>query len=752
MKQLIVALALLVSVWPAYGQSSLDATVLLPPGYAGPPAPTGNATVSRDAQGHVTSRAIRLTAPLKIDGRLDEAFYREYSPMSDFVQNDPNPGAAATEKTDVWVAFDADNIYVTFRAWESEPARMVADEMRRDSINIIQNENVAFGFDTFYDRRNSFHFSVNPLGGRTDGQNTNEGQYNGDWNPVWTVNVARFDGGWSVEASIPFKSLRYQSGTDQVWGFNARRISRWKNEVSFLSRVADGTGSGGILRISQAATLVGLQVPASGRTLDVKPYAISDVTTDVPTTRRNDPGADFGVDAKYTVTENLTADFTYNTDFAQVEADEQQVNLTRFSLFYPEKREVFLENLGLFGFGGANQQAASEVPLLFYSRRIGLDEGHIVPIDVGGRLIGRVGAYNVGLINIQTASDEAHNIGSANYSVARLRRDVLRKSAVGLLFTRRDGSTPGETNDVIGIDGRWAFFENLVFNTYWAKTRTPGVTGDDTSNRLHMEYTGDRYGLTLHRIDVGANFNPEVGYVKRSNALRNLIRGRFSPRPTRIKAVRKFSFEAEVHEVDNSRTGMLETRARIGHFKTEFQNSDALDVEYEDGYDAFLTPFRIATGVIIPAGGYDLRTLRLSWTAGQQRRAAGKWMLERGPFYNGDRTTLSYSTARVRVNARLAFEPSVSVNKVTLPYGDFTATALNNRVTYTMTPMMFVSGLIQYNSGSHSVGTNVRFRWEYLPASELFVVYNEGRDTSTTNFPAMQNRSIVVKVSRLLRF
>ncbi len=404
MNQSGIALLLTLVVSPAFAQ---QVTGKGPLAYEGPAAPVAPATISRDADGRVTVRAVRLTAPLRVDGRLDEVVYREYSPMSDFIQNEPQSGEPATEKTEVWVTFDKDNVYVTVRAWESEPDRMIVNEMRRDSLNIVQNENFAFTFDTLHDRRNSLVFNVNPLGGRMDGQNTNEGQYNGDWNPVWDVAVGRFDGGWTAEAAVPFKSLRYQPGSEQLWGFNVRRTNRWKNEMSYLARVADGAGPSGIYRVSQAATLVGLETPSGSRTLDLKPYVVSDLTTNAVSTPRvhNDPGADFGVDAKYTLTRNLTADFTYNTDFAQVEADEQQINLTRFNQFFAEKREFFLENQGLFNFGGANTNGGGDTPTFFYSRRIGLDQGGLVPIEAGGRLTGQAGAFSLGLINIQTGGE-----------------------------------------------------------------------------------------------------------------------------------------------------------------------------------------------------------------------------------------------------------------------------------------------------------------------------------------------------------
>jgi hypothetical protein len=711
--------------------------------------------VARDEVGRVTVRAIRLTSPLRVDGRLDEPLYREYTPVSDLIQTEPDDGDPATEKTDVWVSFDADNIYVTVRAWESQPDRMIVNEMRRDSTNIYQNENFQFAFDTFYDRRNSVVFQFNPLGGRMDAQVANESQYNGDWNPVWSLEVSRFEGGWTGEAAVPFKSLRYRPGVAQLWGIQLRRINRWKNEVSFLTRVPVGNGMESFLRASSYATLVGLEAPAGARTLDLKPYVVSDVTTDNTTTPRvsNDPGGDLGFDAKYTVTQNLTADFTYNTDFAQVEADEAQVNLTRFNLFFPEKREFFLENQGLFLFGGANTNNTGDTPTMFYSRRIGLDQGRLVPIEAGGRLTGQVGAYSLGFINIQSGGDDTRQLPGSNFTVARLRRDILRKSQVGLIYTRRSEMASGAgANDALGFDARFAFYENVTINSYWAKTRTPGLEDHDTSHRFQAQYDGDRYGATVNHLYIGDNFIPDIGFVRRDNIWRQWLNGRFSPRPTRIRSVRKFTFQGTLTYITNARTGMLETRTHRGLFNTEFQNSDQFELEVEQGYEGFTEPFHIATGVTIPAGGYDLRTTTLSYTFGRQRRAAGRWFVEMGPFYDGDRRGFGYSAARVNVTSQLAVEPGFSITEVRLPYGNFTATVVNTRITYTVTPMMFVSGLLQYGSSNDLLGTNVRFRWEYRPGSELFVVYNEGRDTGDGHSPALQNRSVVVKVNRLFRF
>jgi hypothetical protein len=719
----------------------------------GPSPPVLPQTIARDDEGGITTRAVRLDTALRLDGRLDEPLYETVMPISDFIQNEPVNDTPASERTEVWISFDDDKVYVSLRAYESQPDRMIANEMRRDSNTLLQNENFAFQFDTFFDGRSSVVFQFNPIGGRWDGQAASEGSLNSDWNPVWELAVGRFDGGWTAEAAVPFKSLNYGPGRSQLWGFNARRINRWKNEVSYLTRMPTGTGIIGIAYASYAAPLVGIEAPPSSRTVDVKPYVISDLTSDVPSDISNEFNGDIGLDARVSVTQSLSADFTYNTDFAQVEADEQQVNLTRFSLFFPEKREFFLENAGLFNFGGAGGFGrGNATPTLFYSRRIGLEGGREVPILAGGRLTGRMGAFNVGVINIQTKANANRDLPATNFSVARVRRDILRRSSIGAILTNRS-DTPGSLGSAqaYGVDASFAFYENLEFQTYIAQTKNPGRDGEDTSYRTRMEYDGDLYGVTIDHLGVGANFNPAVGFARRTDIRRTFGQLRYSPRPNSIDAIRQFTFQLQGQYIENS-AGQIETRQAQAQFQVQFESSDRIQVQYTPGYELLPFDFNLSTGVRVPAGGYSTDTARASFTVGQQRFASGTWAISRSEFYGGHRWSYGYTGARVKLHPQLAVEPGISVNQVTTPFGDFTTELYSSRVTYTATPLMFVSGLVQYNSARDSVSTNVRLRWEYQPGSELFVVYNEGRDTTTSGLPDLQNRSLIVKVNRLFRF
>ena len=735
-----------------------DATTT-PLGYSGPPPPVGSKTMARDAAGKTTVRAIRLTSPLKIDGRLDDAIYAAFEPISDFIQNEPRDGEPATEKTDIWIAFDRDNVYVAFKCWETRPERLIANEMRRDNRAIIQGDDVAFMFDTFYDRRNSVLFNINPIGGRMDGQVTNEQQNNGDWNPIWDFKTGTFEGGWTIEAAIPFKSLRYRPGRGQFWGFNARRNNAWKNEISYLMKMPAGRGSGGIFQASFGATMVGLEAPEMGRTLELKPYVTSDLTTDRTSTPRisNDPDAAVGTDVKYGVTQNLTADLTINTDFAQVEADEQQVNLTRFSLFFPEKRDFFLENQGLFSFGGVSVTGQSvgsttvnDAPIMFYSRRIGLEDGREAPISVGGRLTGRSGAFSIGALNIQTGKNDALGSTGKNFSALRVKRDFLRRSSAGLIFTSRTPQIESDRRPMTyGADGSFVFFDNVALNTYWSQT--DGPKSRDTSYRGHFAYTGDRYGLQLERLLVGANYDPVVGFVRRGDMRRSFGELRFSPRPRNIKAVRKFSALTSMSYAENV-AGRLDTRDWLSQFSIEFRNSDKFIVDRMQSYEFLARPFPIVPTLTIVPGAYDWANNRIEYDFGRQRKVSGNVVFERGTFYSGHKTAISVSQGRLNPSPRLSLEPTFSINSADLTEGSFTTTLVGSRVTFTMTPWMFASALVQYNSSTHSVSSNVRFRWEYQPGSELFVVYNDQRDTALSGFPELTNRAFVLKINKLFRY
>jgi hypothetical protein len=647
---------------------------------------------------------------------------------------------------------------------------MVINEMRRDNFNIFQNENVTLVFDTFYDRRNGFFFQTNPLGALRDQAVGDEGQTNNqDWNTVWNVKASVFDQGWMVEIAIPFKSLRYREGRDQIWSFNLRRSIRWKNEETFLSPVAASHRFRGIYKFSEAATLVGIETPSGSRSLEVKPYGITSVVTNqnLDPPQVNDFDGDAGVDVKYGLTRGLVADLTYNTDFAQVEEDQEQVNLTRFSLFFPEKREFFLEGQNIFTFGGVelrgggfNNPGDDETeltPIPFFSRRIGLTAAGVDPILAGGRLTGRAGAYRVGALNIQTRGLDGTSTDPTNFSVFRLRRDVLGRSDIGVLATHRTTSLTegGDDNSVLGVDANFSFFANLRVNGYYAVSRTSLVgggklPGNDASYRAQLDYGGDRYGLLLQHLLVGESFEPEVGFLSREAFRRSFARARYSPRPP-IAAVRRFVLQGEADYIEAEPTGILETRRFQARFATEFQRGDEARVDYNRQYEYLPEEFEISEGIILPVGGYDIEDVRFLYSFGPQRTVPGDLLFRTGNFFGGDREELTY-VGRIEVSPKFSIEPSLGFNWVNLPQGKFRTDLVSTRFNWTLSPRTAVMTFIQYNSSSDSLSTSVRLRWEYEPGSDFFVVYTDGRETDVSGFPLLQTRTFAVKLTKLFRF
>ena len=725
------------------------------PAAGGPPPPAAPATVARDAQGRATVRAVRLPRPLRLDGRLDDEVYAAVPAIDGFIQQLPVEGVPATEPTDVWIFFDEDTLYIAARCHDSRPDRIVANELRRDNTNIFfVNDNFSVAIDTFYDQRNAVFFQTNPIGAIRD-QAVAEGTFNVNWNTVWDARTARFDGGYTIEMAIPFKSLRYRAPGPQIWGINFRRQVKSKNETSMLTRVPQSYGGNGVAQMAVAATLVGIEIPARSMNLELKPYGVSSLTTDRAARApfENDASASAGIDVKYGVTRSLTGDLTVNTDFAQVEEDQQQVNLTRFNLFFPEKRDFFLEGQGIFDFGGVSGQRASGVnPILFFSRRIGLSAGQAVPVIAGGRVTGKAGRFDVGALAIATDDKPSAGAVQTTFSALRLRRNILRRSSVGMIATGRWPAASGrDENAAAGVDADLRFFDNVQANLYWVRTASPGRRGDDRSYRARFGYAGDRYGLDVDRLVVESNFNPEVGFVRRTDFALNALTARFSPRLRRGRLVRVLTWQGDLEYLTDAAGTVLEDRVATGRFGVEFDTSDEVTVLLARQYERLPFDFTIAPRVVVPAGGYSYETVQATYRLGQQRRISGDFSAARGSFYGGTRTSAGY-TGRVGVSPHFTLEPIATLNWISLPYGDFTAHLGGLRLSVTPTARLAFAAFTQFNPAARSLTSSVRMRWEYVPGSELFLVYSDGRDTSLGGFPGLQNRSVAVKMTRLLRF
>ena len=747
------------------------------PGSPDPPAPVAPDVIVRGDNGRVVVRATKLAAPLAIDGVLDEPIYRELKPISDFIQTVPNEGEVSTERTEAWITYDENYFYLSCRCWDSAPPEeWTANEYRRDTNQLRQNDLFGALLDTFHDRRNGFNFYTNPLGARADQVVTNEGNPNADWNPVWFVRTGRFEGGWTVEMAIPFRSIRYVSGDDQEWGIQLRRSIRRKNEWTHLTFVPAATGGvTSIFRASAAATMVGLDLPPAAKNIELKPYAISKLTSDRLRANpvSNDLTATAGLDAKYGINANLTADLTINTDFAQVEVDEQQVNLTRFPVVFPEKRDFFLEGRGTFEFGRSSGQAgftgqvntANQAPQLFFTRRIGLDNGREVSILAGGRVTGTVGKTAVGVMNMETGYESPAGVAQdacappyaactprTNFTVARVRQDILRRSTIGAIFTNRSNSpTVDGANQSYGMDVNFSFFQNVTANGYYARSQSVNRSGDEDSFQGRFDYSGDRYGLRVDYLDVGANYYPEIGFVQRRGFGRAFASGRFSPRMRNSQVVRRYLIEIAPEYLIN-RNDVVESSRTTARFLTEFQSSDQITVDLMANYELLERPFLVAPNVLIQPAEYPFNNASVSYAFGQQRRMSGTVALQAGQFYDGTLTSFTVSGARVAILKQFSVEPSLTLNHGDLTAGEFNTTLVRARLDYAFTPLRFFSALVQFNSADQTFSSNVRFRWEYQPGSELFVVYTDERDTTVAGYPGLRNKAFVVKMNRLFRF
>jgi len=757
----------------AFGWVTLTASLLFTPVAArGQDAPVSPEVVTRDAQGHAVLRTSRLTSPLTLDGRLDEPVYQATKGASGFIQQEPVEGSPASDQTEVWVFFDDKNLYVGTRLWETHPDRRVTSDMRRDASNMYNNDHIAVLFDTFDDRRNGFGFSVNAQGGIFDWQVTNE-QPSNNWNGLFTVRTADFDGGWTAEFVIPFRSLRFKEGATQ-WGINFRRMVRWRNELTFLSQVPISWGRRGLSKVSSVGTLVGLESPTTLRTLDVKPYGLGSTTTNHRATPplSNHGAGEFGVDAKWGITQSIVTDFTYNTDFAQVEDDEAQVNLTRFSVLFPEKREFFLEGQDVFNFAGAgsNQGGGGQgptainmgggggnvTPIVFFSRRIGLHNGQVVPILGGARLLGRGNGFQVGALQMRTEAVDAAGAPASDFSVLRINRDILSRSRIGVIATRRSpGASGGGDGYSYGVDSTINPLETLAINTYWAGTT--GASGassasinDRSSYRANVNWNADLTGLQLEHMFLGDAFSPEIGFVRRAAFRRSYGQARFSPRPARWKTVRKFYYEGS-YDYFEDRNGRPESREAQGAYRMELSNGDQWAVEYSRAVENLEAAFQVTPGLVVPTGEYSFEQTKLLYTSSPQRPVSGTLSLTYGGFYGGSLRELTWR-GRLEFGPRFYAEPTVSLNTFDTPFGEGDANLVSSRLTYTLTPRMFASALVQYQSANNAVSTNARFRWEYQPGSELFVVYSDGRNTTGPGFPELDNRSLVVKITKLFRF
>jgi hypothetical protein len=695
----------------------------------------------------------------KIDGKLDDAVWDLAPPQGNFVQREPYAGTPISERTEFRVLYDDHKIYFALWAFDSDPKGIRASEYKRDS-GLAKGDQMRIVIDTFHDRRNGFYFATNPLGAKKDAQYTDNARVtNNDWNAVWECRTTVDGHGWYAEIAIPLSQLRFKTAIgDTTWGLNVgRRIVR-KNEESYWVAYPRAQGAYGFARLSNAGVLDGLRDIRSRRRLEIVPFVAPQAGRDYTTDSSTNDFDRYGVDARVGITDTLTADLTYKTDFAQVEADQEVVNVSRFSLFFPEKRQFFTETAGLFNYGKSGTENGDQGPgllPLFYSRRIGLtDDGREVPLLAGGRVTGRAGGYSVGVMNIETdrldsgSGATAVHLPRANYTVLRAKRNVFGYSSVGAIVLNRQGNagTGTDYNRTVGFDLNLVLGKTTTLTTLAARSFTPGATGNQFAGGFDLAYQKDRYNYGVTYLDVGDTFNAEMGYIRRTDIRNPKVRAAWTPRPT-WKGVRQLTIGAQVDSYWNHQ-GTLESRTTDAQFASAFNDTSTLTVDVAHDQDRLSAPWRLGNG-IVPAGRYDWDTFSASYLSNSSLRVAGSAGIQAGNYYSGNKTTVSAGLSLLPTN-RLLLETSFNRNQISLPTVPvYVTNTVSTRVSYSFSPSLFTKAFIQFNDAKKQATFNCLFWYIYRPGSDFYVVYNEGWDTTIPGVRDAQprNRSLSVKIT-----
>ncbi len=709
-------------------------------------------------EGERTIRALRVSDKITIDGLIDEAAWAIAPVAANFIQSEPRSGEAATEATEVRVLFDSDRLYIGATLHDSAAARAVVSEIRKDFREDDQDDFEVM-LDTFHDRRNGYVFITNASGARADRQIANEGrEVNTSWDGVWTVKTHRTATGWTVEMEIPFKTLRYDLAGGNEWGINFARRIRHKNEVVYWSPVPR---SFTISRISQAGLLDGLEIDATSRDLRVKPYVVGRTVRELGGVNATTSEA-VGGDITYGLTKHLTLNVTVNPDFAQVEADEQQVNLTQFNQFFPEKREFFLENSGIFYVGDAARNTRvslaptpDEDMLLFFSRRIGLSPtGRSIPIPGGVRVTGTAAGLTLGALAMQTQS--TFGAPANRYGVLRVRKNLRPGSDVGLIVLDREGFGSGvdhSWNRVAGVDFNFRLPGIWDWNNYAVGTRTPGRDGGQYTWRSSISHEGNFFHGKFGALEVGRGFVNDLGFYRRTDTRKYITDAGFRPRPKWLAAIG--AREMHPHITWNyyeTLDGNISAKDLHSGYTFFFNSGAFTELSVNPRYQRITTPFRINRSIApIPVGGYAWTDVQWKGGTNASKRVSATYTITEGGLWNGrQHSQLVSITARPSSQFAASVGASHTAATLTLPDDNFDALLYTARTNYSFTTNMFFDALAQFDPRSRQLNANLRFNFIHHPLSDLFVVFNQQKiampDAPATGF------GVIVKYTQMFAF
>jgi hypothetical protein len=705
--------------------------------------------------GSPSLRAQRVNDPPRVDGLLDDAVWSQAEAAGGFRQREPHEGSSATQSTEVRVLYDKEQLYVGVLARDREPEGVLARLLQRDSLmqasdnggtRFPADDVVVLLFDPFHDRKSGFVFATNPNGAMSDALVTDENAtFNTDWQGIWRVAAQRTPEGWSAEFAIPFRTLRYPSRPpDPAWGLNVMRTVRRTNEESLWC--AWSRGEGGLHRVSQAGRLLGLtDLPRSSLNLEVRPYGLSGVTQEREATGRvpTDTQWDLGLDAKWEVKPGIVLDVTAKPDFAQVEADDQAVNLTRFDLFFPEKREFFLENAGVFEFG---TRGFFEPPpfLLFFSRRIGIADDGPVPVLGGARLSGRAGKQTIGFLSILT--DEAFGEPRTNFGVLRIKRDLPGNGYLGGMVTDRRTSAGAHTD--FGADASYWLSRRLNVSGFFARTTTSGPGGDDVAWRAAADYVSDRLTWGAEHMVIGPQAEAESGFVTRTDIRRTAANFDYSFRPA-VLGLRRFGIFGGALFVART-TGEAQERNGYLGYSFDWSSGDRFGAFYTHGFTQVDEAFDVADRLPVPAGRFDLRDLEVFGRTSTNRAIslAGSGRFTRN--YGGHLDHLE-GAIQLTSGRHLTLAAAYGRSRAELPSGAFTAHLPSLRCGWAFSTRLVAATFAQYNSLEKQLLVNFRLNFTYRPGSDLYVVFNEERGEEAAP-RVLINRGLAVKLSYLARF
>ena len=699
----------------------------------------------RNAVDEIVVRAIAVPVAPVLDGVLDEALWKDAPLFDQFIQQVPDTGMPASERTEVRIVYTPEKLYFGVVSFYSEPERIIANELRYDQARMYaEDDTFAIMLDTFHDHRNGYMFMFNALGARNEWACTDEGRHwNRFWDPVWKVATQVGSEGWSAEVEIPFKSLRYRGG-DSEWGINLRRSIMYKNEWIHATPISPAYNhpSQGIGKLSSAAVLEGLQDISENRNLELKPFAVIESRNQPSDPQASGGSFEPGIDIKYGFTPSLNLDLTLNTDFSHVEVDEQQINLTRFGLFFPEKRQFFQEGMGIFDFG---VRRGDYRVLPFFSRRIGLEDGDVVPIPGGGRVTGRIGPYSLGALGMRTGAEGLHP--ATSFSTVRLKRNILQRSSVGMLWTDRRAASTKLPNSVVGLDANLSFLTKSRVDLFWVKSSGESPETSTSAHRAYLLLESDLLGLETDWMHVGDAFNPEVGFVQRADMDRRYVKLQVSPRPRRLN-IRKIYFRTSLDYVRNLR-GLLETRNQEASTEIEFDGADLLTFAWRRSFEALEQPFRVAGLLQVTPGSYRFDYWTLQLKTSQHRNLSATVSVRDGGFFDGSLRELGAAT-RVKLNQHLFFDVNYATADIRLSREDLRTHLVGLRSSVALNTRLFGAALVQWNSVSKEFGVNLRVRYTYRPGSDIYVVFNERMSRPGDQW-FRSERNIIIKWTYLLQ-